>query len=242
MASTWYKFHGGEYLIDPKIKGMTAGERSCWITLMCYSSTSECEGVIKHLTESQLIRDSGIGIYDDQYKELEGILQKFERLEMITVDSNGTILLTNWNKKQEKNLTGAERMKRYRLRRGDENEQESDEDVTDVTESDATVTLEEKRIEKKRIEENINILYELYISKIQPRAKLLDVGKQKVRSRLKIFSVDELKRAIDHFSADQWWMEHNGNKGFAWFFNSDGRIEQFINLKPRPGKPKAEII
>ena len=34
-----------------------------------------------------------------------------------------------------------------------------------------------------------------------------------------------------NFSQEDWWMENNSHRGLAWFFHSDDRIDQFINLK-----------
>ena len=74
-------------------------------------------------------------------------------------------------------------------------------------------------------------LFEHYKARIQPNARLCPTDK--IRARLKTFSVDELTQAIDRFAADAWWMEHNACRGAAWFFHSDSRIEQLINLIPR---------
>jgi hypothetical protein len=74
-------------------------------------------------------------------------------------------------------------------------------------------------------------LFDYYRSKIQPAARIN--APEKIRTRLKRFTVDELKAGIDHFAADHWWMENNATRGAAWFFDSDKRSEQFLNLKPR---------
>lgn len=58
-----------------------------------------------------------------------------------------------------------------------------------------------------------------------------DKALKKIFARLKTFTPAELSRAIKNFSNDKWWMEHNSHRGIAWFFNSDDRVEQFLNLK-----------
>lgn len=75
-------------------------------------------------------------------------------------------------------------------------------------------------------------IFEHYKAKIQPQARICPVDK--IRARLRRFSEEEILAAIDHFSADRWCMEHNGNRGAPWFFHSDARIEQYL-LKT-PGK------
>jgi DNA-binding Lrp family transcriptional regulator len=82
------------------------------------------------------------------------------------------------------------------------------------------------------------VVFDYYRERVQPSARLCPTDK--IRTRLKTFTVDELKRGIDHFADDAWWMENNGTRGAAWFFHSDARSEQFLNLKPRtalPSKP-----
>lgn len=113
MSNQWFKFYGGEYLIDPKMKSLSPHERSCWLTLLCHASTSEIEGVVKHLTEKQLMIDSGVDFQKEEWNETIGILERFKFKEMITID-DGVITVKNWNKKQERALTAYERTKRYR--------------------------------------------------------------------------------------------------------------------------------
>lgn len=74
-------------------------------------------------------------------------------------------------------------------------------------------------------------VFEAYRAKIQPAARICP--REKIRARLKRFNVDELMAGIEHFAADFWWMQHNGNRGAPWFFHSDARSEQFLNLVPR---------
>lgn len=77
----------------------------------------------------------------------------------------------------------------------------------------------------------IQFIYNFYQLKINKLSKLTDQAKLKIKARLKVYSVEELKSAIDKFSQDKWWMENNSHRGVAWFFHSDDRIDQFINLK-----------
>ncbi len=77
----------------------------------------------------------------------------------------------------------------------------------------------------------VQAIFGHYKERIQPQAKLCPTDK--IKARLKRFSEDELRTAIDHFAADAWWMEHNGTRGGGWFFHSDQRIEQFLLMTPR---------
>jgi len=86
-----------------------------------------------------------------------------------------------------------------------------------------------KNKEKKNIKKT-NI-FSSYKQKINSGSILTDKAKKKIVSRLKIFTEDQLLKAIDNFSKAKWWMENNSSRGIAWFFHSDDRIDQFINLK-----------
>ena len=112
-ANQWFKFYGGEYLGDPKMLALTGNERSCWITLLSYASISEPEGMIKHLQEYQLMSQAGIDPLETEWEQTKGVLEKFKSLDMITLD-NGVIVIKNWNRRQEKSLSGYERVKRWR--------------------------------------------------------------------------------------------------------------------------------
>jgi len=80
----------------------------------------------------------------------------------------------------------------------------------------------------------IAALFAYYKDKIQPAARLCP--SEKITNRLKKFTLDELRTAIDHFAADTWWMENNANRGGEWFFHSDARIEQLLLLDPSQRK------
>jgi hypothetical protein len=134
MANQWFKFYGTEYLSDPKMLSLSAPQRSCWVTLMCYASQSE-DGVVRHLTEDQLMIQAGIDYTDsEQWNMCKGVLAQFEKLCMLTID-NGMITLCNWQKRQETSLTSYERVKKHRQMKQFDN-----------------ARIEENRIDKNRIE------------------------------------------------------------------------------------------
>lgn len=133
LAPKWFKFYGQEYLSDPKIDRLTPTERSCWMTLLCMASLTE--GRIKFLTVEALIERSGVK--QDPYKPEEwekalGVLKKFTSLDMIKCHENGDIDIINWEKRQESNMTVAERVRKHRAKNKDEDEDVTN-DVTNVT-------------------------------------------------------------------------------------------------------------
>lgn len=150
MINPWFKFYGSEYLSDPKIGSLTPQERSCWITLMCLSSTSSVAGIVEYLTVEVLLEKSGIRFdpyHPEEWDSCISILEKFERMKMIKKNENGSVEIVNWNKRQESAMTVTERVRKFRMK-----SRENKEDETDVTKGNETAN---DRIEKKRKEKSI---------------------------------------------------------------------------------------
>ena len=138
----WFKFFGAEYLIDPKMQTLTASERSCWLTLLCYASAAEDNGRIRYLTEDKLLLQAGILMNTEEWKATVGVLKHFESLDMVLLESNGDVTVSNWSKRQNTYLTNAERQARYRER------QKSNANVTPVyQQSNARI---DREIERKK--------------------------------------------------------------------------------------------
>ncbi len=74
-------------------------------------------------------------------------------------------------------------------------------------------------------------IYNFYQEKINQKSKLTEQAKKKIKARLKVYSIEELKEAMVKFSQEDWWMKNNSHRGVAWFFHSDDRIDQFLNFK-----------
>lgn len=144
----WFKFWGGDYLIDLSIEELSACERSCWVTLLCYASQSN--GYVKNLSEYKLMVKAGVDPMDEEWQKTEGVLKRLEKLGMIRID-NEMITVINWGKRQERAMTGYERVKKHREKEKDDNGV-----ITEITNDneDDNARVEKSRIEKKR-EDNI---------------------------------------------------------------------------------------
>lgn len=99
-----------------------------------------------------------------------------------------------------------------------------------------------KALEKQNLEDDIQRIFKNYIEKILPGSRLTKRAKDKIKTRLKEFSVDDILKGIDNFSEDDWWMTHNARRGIAWFFHSEDRTEQFRILVPRTKTPDKEKL
>lgn len=166
MANQWFKFYGGDYLADPKMAALTPQERSCWMTLMCLASMATEQGSIGFLTVEVLLSKSGI--HFDPYNPEEwnnnlGVLKKFESMRMLKLKEDGSVVIKNWEKRQEHNLTVAERVAKHR--------QNKVRVTTDVT----NVTTEENRIEENRVNTSeLGIRIERVVDEEKPIRKKVD--------------------------------------------------------------------
>ena len=164
MANLWFKFYGAEYLSDPKMDRLTVQERSCWLTLLCIASQSN--GIIKFLSIEGLLNKSGIHFdpYDTtEWENAQNVLQTFEKYEMILIHKNGYIEIKNWEKRQEHNLTIAERVAKSRAKH------------KNVTTNVTNVTTEENRIEENRIYNSKQSLRVPKATKIKTRKPVQEI-------------------------------------------------------------------
>lgn len=148
MANQWFKFYGGEYLSDPKIERLSPLERSCWLTILCMASMG-VDGVIEFLTVESLLNRSGIQFdpyHPEEWEKALSVLVKFQNLKMIETNDEGQIKVKNWEKRQEHNLTVAERVAKHRQNKAY------------VTTNVTNVTTEENRVEENRVELNSYVI------------------------------------------------------------------------------------
>jgi len=102
-----------------------------------------------------------------------------------------------------------------------------------INKNKINIYMSDKKKKKKTENPDIQRIYEHYKEKIAPRARLTSDSKRKIVTRLKEFSAEDIEKAIDNFSRDSWWMENCGWRGIKWFFHSEDRLIQFLEMKPR---------
>ncbi len=178
MANQWFKFYGAEYLSDPKMDRLTVQERSCWLTLLCMAS--QTNGIIKYLSVEGLLNKSGIRFdpYDSsEWDNALNVLRSFEQYEMILIHKDGSVEVKNWEKRQEHNLTVAERVAKHR-----ENKKSNENVTTDVT----NVTTEESRVEENRIDKedsSMKYLKEIPEADLEEFYARFDCSKSAIKSK-----------------------------------------------------------
>ncbi|MHC1728045.1 MAG: hypothetical protein AB9866_18925 [Syntrophobacteraceae bacterium] len=112
----WFKFYGQDWLTDIKIIRMSVEDRLCFITLLCLASTSG--GILDDCDEDIIIKlthlDDDPSDTDNEVSRAKGFFKRLNDNKMITNDNNGRVIITNFMKRQGANLSGYERVKRYR--------------------------------------------------------------------------------------------------------------------------------
>lgn len=151
----WFKFYGQDFLTDPKMMNFSSAEKMVWIVILSLANASDEQGIIRHTNVQSLVSLTGINAFnEDEWNETMKVLEKFERYEMITTvtssdnDSNVDITVTNFNKRQNENLSNAERQKRYRKSLKNEAKTiRNDSNITSRNYSNA-------RLDKNRVDKN----------------------------------------------------------------------------------------
>ncbi len=80
-------------------------------------------------------------------------------------------------------------------------------------------------------QEYIRPIFELYKMRINKNSKFTPQAKDKIITRLKEYTPQELAKAIKKFSRNRWRMQNNSDKGMQWFFRSEEQIAIFLSLK-----------
>lgn len=207
-AQKWFKFYGQEYLSDPKIERLTPTERSCWVTLLCMASLAE--GNIRFLTVESLLTRSGVRFdpyHPEEWEACLGILRKFQDLEMIECKDNGDITLINWEKRQETNLTDAERAKSYRDRKKNRHEI--------VTHAGTNVTQDKSRVDKNRVDNiyKYGDLKNVALSEEQIQKLFVRYGKSSINILIGELSTYMASKGVtykDHYAALLNWARRKG--------------------------------
>lgn len=88
-------------------------------------------------------------------------------------------------------------------------------------------------IQKK--DKYLKIIFDYYCQKIKKLRIWDKKRKDMIRSRLKKWTVDDLKQAIDGVAKSKWHME-NGQNSFELIFRNDKQVEKYVNLYERINK------
>lgn len=228
-----------------------------WVKLLSQAGKTNASGYI-YLSENIPYTEEMLAtIFNRPVSTVRLALRTFEQFGMISIDDNHFIEISNWEKHQ--NVDGmervrklnAERNRRYRERKKQkqlEAKKDSDVSVTSRDGADIDKDIEEDIDKERDINNNhVRDLFDHYLSKniIQHR-KITSAIRTAINARLKDYSFEELKKALDNYAfvlhSDDHWFTHKypladfmRDKDVRKFLDEADPLNNFKN-KPRPGK------
>lgn len=157
----WFKFYGQDWLTDTKVISLSVEQRLCFITLLCLASAEDKNGQVSNFNEDMIIRLTQL--YDNPYDDnnevsrARGFLEKLEQMGMITMITNDnagrfTYMINKFDDRQNSNLTGYERVKRFRENKKNSVVKPSLKYV--INDNTTNVIKDNARIDKNRIDKN----------------------------------------------------------------------------------------
>lgn len=113
----WLKLYAQDWMIDPNIGDLSSEDRICYLTMMCMAHLSKKRGTISDFSEEKIIRESKFKTRE----EADRAVGFSERMKNMLRWHGSSVSLPNFKKRQEGNLSGYERVKKYRdkLKRND---------------------------------------------------------------------------------------------------------------------------
>ena len=81
-----------------------------------------------------------------------------------------------------------------------------------------------------------NGILEHFVTCSGDKVRMTDKKREQIRARLKMFTEEEIKKAISNTYQDRFYSGHNDRKwraDFNYIFRNDDNMEKLINMKPR---------
>jgi len=205
MSLPWFRLYA-ELLDDPKIGSLSDAEFRCFIESLCWACKRGDDGRM------------GLNVEAAQWafrRNVSDTLQSLVGKRLLTLRSDGELVVTSWNKRQMKSDKAAERVARHRESKKHNMKRYSNGDVTaDVTlQKRYSNGLEENRREEKREEKNTSAIavacdfeafWETY-----PR-KVGKLAAQRAWAKADLPAFDVIVKAIDDQSRGEQWRKEGG--------------------------------
>lgn len=158
------------------------------------------------------------------------ILEKWEFLTGKSTNRNRLIKIVHWQEYQSDEDETNRLTNRLTNRQLTGNQQATNRQLTANKNVKKERIKEDNKGEGNSDREKVDLIGKYYQEKIHNKAQLTDASRKKIGLRLKEYTIEELKLAIDRFSGNKWRMENNADKGMSWFFDSNDKIAVFTAL------------
>lgn len=217
----WFKFYGQDFLTDSKMRLLTVEEKMCWIVLLCLANSEDKGGLIMYVSETEVMRQAGIDDGSPMWVDTRGFLDRFSELNLLKIsdekvtkhnvthvshrDTNRcsplrySVYLLNFEKRQDTNLSGSERQKKYKERLKTSVELRHKGDVAPRHQGDA-------RVDKIRVDKNIysasldflKNVPELVLYELSNKYKISNKGIQSKATDLLLYCQQKGKKYRDY--------------------------------------------
>lgn len=235
MSLPWFRMYA-KFATDAKVQSMDETLQRRFVMFLCL----QCSGEYESLEDEDLASAMRITL-----DELTRTKEIFRRKGFI--DTNGEI--RNWNRLQFKSDSSTERVRehRERQRNGNETLQERPQIQTQITDTDS-----EKRKGSTSASPPAPKLVEQVFEHWQrewnhPDAKLDAKRRKRIETRLKDFTVEQLRDAISGFKHSPWHTgtdpKSNGTvyDGLQTLLRDTAQVEEGLRLFAHPPRPPPKV-
>jgi len=179
----WFRFYS-EVIDDPKIHKLSNYEYRIFTYLLCYAC--EVDAVNGRLTSDLSAINHRLRT---RYDHFFRALKRLEELDIISVNCDGEMTLTNWDKRQYKSDKSLERVRKFREKKSKNKEQCNS--LVTAPDSDSDTDKEKNK--------HIQEIFSYWKEKMKhPNAKLDSNRRGRIEARLREGrGLDEFKLAID---------------------------------------------
>lgn len=221
-----------------------------WITLLIKASHQKIKINIGYelveLEPGQLV--FGLNKYskliDIDRNKLYRIIKLLEQDQMIEYDTQtynnfSIITILNWDKYQSETPSSSA----YQQKQADNETQMKHKRNTSETQVKTNNNVKNEKNDKN----NIYVIWDYYCEKfkgVYEPEKFTKTRESKIRARLKTYSIEQLKKAIDNLRQSEWHCGANEQgRVYAkpeFLFRNDEKVEEWLQYKPKGRKEKKE--
>lgn len=229
----WFKFYGTKFIYDDKLSSLSIEQKALWVTLLCVCSINN-KGVLEAYTSAALLRSAGVTFGTKEWKRNQNVIEIFTKLGMVSTE-NDRIIVKNWEIYQQKNLTGYERIKKYREKKRNDN---ANDNIDDNANDNGRV--EKIREDKIRVEKRDYRLRVLSVWNEQDVVSHKSLTKDAQREVDKLcddrYPLEEIERAIVLYATIL--------KGQEYFWSYKWNLYEFLKrgLKKFEGKKPDDYL
>lgn len=226
MSLPWFRMYA-EWAKDPKVQSMDETLQRRFVMLLCLKCSEELTNV-SHDELACALRISS--------EELETTLDTFRRKGFLDESDN----IANWEKRQFKSDTSAERVRRYReKRRCNVTETPPDTDTDTESEEEKKARANGARVPSRHID---SVFKHWQSEHGHPGAKCSEKRRRLIAARLKTYTLEELRQCVTGYKLSPF---HRGDNAAGQRYDSlelmlrdEKHVEQGLQFFAEPPKGK----